>query len=572
MRIRAALVLLGATGAAAYQLVLADQPAFWLRTLTALLGVLTLAVVRRSLLPRALSTHYGSAGFATREQMAPLLLPSNASLPADSILLGRQANQQVALPAPFISQHGVIVGGSGTGKSFSFFLPNVAANSQLSCVVTDPKSELWRYTSGLHRRATRFAPNEPDASACLNWIPLCRDARIAELCARAVVESGATERQEPPWPDLETAFLAALFAHASTLLVPTPLTAYQLFTRLEPQKLLDAFLLSQSPVAREQAIIFQQTNERMRGSIVPVIASKLQCLRDPSVARFTSASLAPPDFGRLRCSPEALFWCVREQDMIRLRPLSSIFFTLLLEQLAAEKDDEGAKLPVNVYLDEFANIGVIPHFETTISLARGRGVRLWLGIQSLSQLETRYGRPAAQTILTNCATKMALSGLDFETAQYISRSLGEKTQAAPRRTWQKKRFALFATGRSDSIQEHSRLLLTPDEVRRVGTDEMLVITGNLRPMRLTKTRYHAVPCTAPATPLGEARALPIEFTLPAPARAVRELPPPLPSEKPKRPARERPVRKEAMKFIARKSQRAQATWIDKPDSAEEPYG
>ena len=278
------------------------------------------------------SVHYGSAGFAAPREIADLLLPQKSVLPKGSILLGKlvgsmSSSQQVALPLPFTGQHGVIVGGSGSGKSFSFFLPNVAATSNLSCVVTDPKSELWRYTSGFYPCATRFAPGDPDASACLNWIPLCRDARIAELCARAVVEAGATERQEPPWPDLEAAFLSALFAHAATLLIPTPLTAYQLFTRLEPQKLLDAFLGSQSSVAREQAIIFQQTNERMRGSIVPVIASKLQCLRDPSVARFTSASLAPPDFGRLRLAPEAIYWCVREQDMVRLRPLSSIFFS-----------------------------------------------------------------------------------------------------------------------------------------------------------------------------------------------------------------------------------------------------
>ena len=390
-----AFVLLGVTGFCVYRLGVAEDPSLLLRAQTTLLGILTLFFWRQSLRSRPASNHYGSAGFGATAEMTDLLLPQIGALPFGSILLGKRGSQKVALPLPFTNQHGVIVGGSGTGKSFSFFLPNVAAASHLSCVVTDPKSELWDYTSSFHR-STRFAPGDPDASACLNWIPLCRDARIAELCARAVVEAGATERQEPPWPDLEAAFLSALFAHTATLSIPTPLSAYQLFTRLEPQKLLDAFLLSESPVAREQAIIFQQTNERMRGSIIPVIASKLQCLRDPRIQRFTSASLTPPDFGRLRHSPEALYWCVREQDMVRLRPLSSLFFSLLLEQLAAEKEVEGITLPVNVFLDEFANIGVIPHFETTISLARGRGVRLWLGIQSLSQLEARYGRSASQ--------------------------------------------------------------------------------------------------------------------------------------------------------------------------------
>ena len=547
-----------------YLLAVTPDAPLWLRGVTVLLGLVTVFSVKKCF-PRRTSVHYGSAGFATTAEMADLLQPVGEPLPSGSILLGGRGEKQVMLPQPFSSQHGVIVGGSGTGKSYSFFLPNVAATSHLSCVVTDPKSELWKFTSGVYRRATRFAPNEPEASACFNWIPLCRDARIAELCARAVVEAGATERQEPPWPDLEAAFLSALFAHASTLAVPTPLTAYQLFTRLETQKLLDAFLMSQSSVAREQSIIFQQTNERMRGSIVPVVASKLQCLRDPSVQRFTSASLAAPDFGRLKVMPEALYWCVPEQDMVRLRPLSSLFFSLLLEQLAGEKDSEGATLPVDVFLDEFANIGVIPHFETTISLARGRGVRLWLGIQSLSQLETRYGKPAAQTILTNCATKMALSGLDVETAQYFSRSLGEKTQASPRRTWQKRRFSLFATATSDTVQEHSRFLMTPDEIRRLGNDELLVITGNRRPIRIAKTRYIASPFTAPTAPLGEALTLPISFAPPTPMKCSlpSSSPPPLPPEIPPESPKSLRPKQAALKFTARKSPRASSPWTSK---------
>ena len=549
------LLLLCATGAAGYWLGVTESPTLALRTGTALLGLLTLVVWHRSLPARRLPGDYGTAGFASEADIADLVLPQGSALPVGSLLLGRKGTRRIALPAPYTAQHGVIVGGSGTGKSYSFFLPNVAAASTLSCVVTDPKSELWAFTSGYARRATRYAPGDPDASACLNWIPLCRDARIAELCARAIVEAGAVERQEPPWPDLETAFLSALFSHAATLAVPTPLAAYDLFTRLEPQKLLDAFARSASSIAREQANIFQQTNERMRGSIVPVIASKLQCLRDPRIARFTSASLAPPDFGRLRALPEAIYWCVREQDMVRLRPLSSLFYTLLLEQLAAEGQTEAARLPVNVFLDEFANIGVIPHFETTISLARGRGVRLWLGIQSLSQLEARYGKPAAQTILTNCATKMALSGLDVETAQYFSRSLGEKTQTAPRRSWQKKRWSLFAGGMSDSVQEHSRWLLTPDEVRRLGTEEMLVITGNRRPLRIEKTIYDAAPCSARTTPLGEARTVPIAFT-PTMTKKAPSSPPPLPPDLPDAGrSREQTVKKGVMKFTPRKSAR-----------------
>ena len=528
----------------------------WLRALCAGTGGVTAALlsalIAQRFTPRKQRTSYGSAGFASQEEKASLLFDVAALLPPGAILLGAENNNRVALAPPYTTQHGVIVGGSGTGKSFSFFLPNIAnaASSGVSCVATDPKSELWRYTSGFHNRATRYAPTEPEASSVgFNWIPLCADARMAALCARTIVEAGETTRQEAPWPDLETAFLAALFSHTSTLAVPTPLSAYQLLTRTEPNLLMEQFLMSASWVAREQAVIFQQTHERMRGSITPVLAAKLQFMRDPRVARFTSSNFAAPDLGRLRASPEAVYWCVPEQDMALLRGLSALFFTVLLDQLAREPaagpdGKPGAPIPVHLYLDEFANIGIIPHYETTISLARGRGLSIWHGLQSLSQLEARYGKPNAQTILTNCATKIALSGLDVETATYFSRSLGEATLSVYRPSWSRRRFALFASSVSVSDQEHARLLLTADEVRRIGEEQALVITGNRRPLLINKSWYHNLPNPQKGSSgvpggLGEARcssAAAATMPLPSSSQPLSSpLPPPLRKKHEKKP-------------------------------------
>ena len=247
----------------------------------------------------------------------------------------------------------------------------------------------------------------------------------------------------------------------------------------------------------------------MRGSITPVLASKLQFMRDPLIARFTSASLATPDFGKLRLSPQALFWCMEEQDIVRLRPLSAIFFTLLLEQLAVEGRNAAADVPIVCLLDEFANIGVIPNYASVISLSRGRGIALWHGIQSLSQLEETYGKPTAQTILANCATKVTLSGADVDTSEYFSRSLGPKTETTPRRSFQRRRFAFFAGSVSDTIQEFARPLLTVDEIRRIPTTRALVITGNRRPLLIDKYHYALAPQTATTTALDEACFLPV---------------------------------------------------------------
>jgi type IV secretion system protein VirD4 len=317
------------------------------------------------------------------------------------------------------------------------------------------------------------------------------------------MSSGNTSHTDQFFIDTESAFLAALFAHTSTLPESTPLTAYRLFTRQKPDELLKQLLESPSETAREQANIFMQTDPRYKGAIVPAIAARLQFMSDKGIQRFTSATLDAPDFGHLRREPCAIYWCLREQDIVRLRPLTSLFFTVLLEQLAGEQIPEGTEgVPITMMLDEFANIGVIPDFETTISLARGRGVAIWLGIQSLSQLDKSYGHANAQTIITNCSTKIALHGLDVQTAKYVSEMLGESTVVANRSSYTFSPTGLIGVGRHGT--EHRRSLMTPDEVMRLSETEAIIRTGNKYPMKLRKGYYDEKANTAPTSALGAA--------------------------------------------------------------------
>lgn len=457
------------------------------------------------------ASYHGSARFATDREESEFTFPisiERGEVPSPGcFILGpaRKKDHLVVLPLDLTRLHGLILGSTGTGKSRGFFMPNCAAAEDTSIVVTDPKSELWKFTSGFHQRPVRYAPAEPDASMCFNWVPLCSDARMAELCARAIIESGNTTNTDQFWIDAETAYLSAIFAHASTLEIPTPLTAYRLFTRQKPEHLLKQLQNSPSETAREQATIFAQTDARIKGAIVPAIAAKLQWMRDPAVARFTSASLQSPNFGEIRRRPTAVYWCLREQDITRLRPLTSLFFTVLLEHVAGEQIPEGTKgVPITMMLDEFANIGTIPDFATTLTLARGRGVSIWLGVQALAQLEARYGRPNAQVIIGNLSNKVALHGLDVTTAEYVSRMLGDTTIVAKRHN------LALSTGGIGVVRqqtEHRRPLMTPDEVMLIGETEAIVRSGNRRPMILPKLWYDQEPRTASTTSLGQAQSI-----------------------------------------------------------------
>ncbi|MGH2363244.1 MAG: type IV secretory system conjugative DNA transfer family protein, partial [Chloroflexota bacterium] len=152
-----------------------------------------------------------------------------------------------------------------------------------------------------------------------------------------------------------------------------------------------------------------------------------------------------------------------------MQPLTAVFFTLVMEHLGRVPAHPDARAAL--FLDEFANIGRIPDFPVTQSVARGRGMQLVLGVQSLSQLEALYGDAGAKTIRNNCGTKIVLHGLDEVSGAEVSRALGETTiqhevQTRSPESW--------TTNAYTYAEQHvQRRLLTADEVRRIGIDEAI---------------------------------------------------------------------------------------------------
>ena len=153
----------------------------------------------------------------------------------------------------------------------------------------------------------------------------------------------------------------------------------------------------------------------MRAAIVLDVQNRLTFLDDPNGAPDDlGRASARPDFGRLRREPTAVYWRLTEQDIALLRPLSALFWTLLLHDLVATDGP-----PVTLILDEFGNLGAHPALRArSIAVARGRRLHLVVVAQSLSQLEGVYGRGHARTIEDCCSAKVALGGgVDPETAQ-----------------------------------------------------------------------------------------------------------------------------------------------------------
>lgn len=169
-------------------------------------------------------------------------------------------------------------------------------------------------TSGCHQEAWRFAPREPDASDCFNWIPLCRDEHMAHLLAAAVVQPEADPHEQQFWKLADLQLCAALFAHVAQLSVPTPATLARLLD-LDPTQLIACPAHSPVPRARSMAAMLGELKAETWAGIVLSVANKLSFLRYPEVRRFTSATLQPPDFRSLTERPIAICWVLHEQDV-----------------------------------------------------------------------------------------------------------------------------------------------------------------------------------------------------------------------------------------------------------------
>jgi type IV secretion system protein VirD4 len=404
--------------------------------------------------------------------------------------------RRIDLPMELALKHLLILGPSGSGKGRGFYLYNLAAYNG-SFITSDPKGEGYNLTSGYRNRVWRVAPLEPEESICFNWIPLAREnPSLAVAMAKALLASSADGKQDF-WLDAGVSFLSALFAHAATFDSPTPAAMYDFLTYkpkgsdLTYATLTNALLSSPNPYARQLISFFARADQKLQASIVIGVGIMLNWLADPKVRRFTSASIEPIDFGELRRKQIGVYYCVNERDVATLKPLSALFFTLALYQLKDRVTgiEEGKEQPVCLFLDELANIGRIPNLEVEVAVIRGRNIALALGLQSIAQLETVYGK-AARVILDNCNTTIFLAGLKLESAEYVSRALGNRT-IMQERVSETRGMGRTATYGREMV---GRALLMPDEVRLIQEDTQIVITDNMPPIHSNRWWFDGEGC------------------------------------------------------------------------------
>ena len=130
-------------------------------------------------------------------------------------------------------------------------------------------------------------------------------------------------------------------------------------------------------------------------------------------------------------TPVTIYLRWKEQHLLALAPLVRLLWGTLIDELITTYDDtQGSGCqPVLLLIDE-AGRTAIPMLADQATTVVGRGIYLWVAVQSLSQLEAVYGRARAQVLKDNMETHLYYPPNDLMTAKHLESWLGDTSAYA----------------------------------------------------------------------------------------------------------------------------------------------
>lgn len=317
----------------------------------------------------------------------------------------------VAIPRTLEAQHFLISGTTGAGKTqvINGILRSVRKRGE-KAIIADPAGGFY----------ARFGQSgdvllNPFDSRSVDWSPFAeiRHDYDCDRIASAII------------PTIHAGESAQWQLFAQTLLAKAMLAMHRegdhsmkkllYWMNSATQKDLEPLLAGTAA-----AVLTQKGNDKMlnntRATMVPYLAA-LEYLPD-------EGTFSIRDWVRSEGRSNWLFVTYRDDQMSLLRNLVATALEMaLVEGLSlSESQDRGLWF----IMDEVDSLGKITSLRGGLTKLRKYGGRCVLGLQTVSQLRTTYGRDEAQTLVANTSVKCILRAGDAETAKSMESELGDQ--------------------------------------------------------------------------------------------------------------------------------------------------
>jgi type IV secretory pathway TraG/TraD family ATPase VirD4 len=227
-----------------------------------------------------------------------------------------------------------------------------------------------------------------------------------------------------------------------------------------------------------------RNDNRTRGSIYTTAQNFVAPWMDQLVRRWTRGSDISLEW--LCNGNNTLYVCLPMGQRKRLAPVFGGVYGALMDA-AYDRYNQTATVidpTLLVVIDEAANTRVewLPEVAATCA---GIGILLVTVWQGVSQLDSAFGRQAAEAVLTNHPTKAFLSGIsDQRSLEYVSRLLGEEEVI-------KTSVSSGGTKMASVGESGQQMRLVPmDVIRQVAPGEGILVHRTLRPAHLRIPLYY----------------------------------------------------------------------------------
>ncbi len=319
----------------------------------------------------------------------------------------------------------IALGAPGSGKTLLLYLalksiaPRVVPGSSQRVLIYDAKTETVSRLRELGFSGEVVITNFADAR-CAAW-HLGADFREPHTIAEAA---------ELLFPVPESGHPQVFFDHAVRDLVqgvmlswntrfPGCLTLRDLIVSMESETRL-RHVLEWDPEANYARLQLYFAQKDTLQNILATIASKLEPYR--AIAAFWHH--APHGFSLTA-------WLKGSSVLVVGRPIEAQTAADRLNSLLLARLTQLLLQPENVdqphtyvFLDEVSKAGKLRHLDMLLLQGRSKGVRVWLGAQSVSSLRATYGKDVASDLLAGCGNIAVLALAEPDSAQWAEEAFG----------------------------------------------------------------------------------------------------------------------------------------------------
>jgi len=452
----------------------------------------------------------GSAGFSSIKELSDAQKSARGN---GNVVLGKENGKIQTYKS---DKHVLMIVANRSGKGVSYILPSLLSY-QGSVFVTDPKGENANITAQYRSTLGKVCVIDPwgiSEGKAKNYLVSYNPLRsiiqrgeskiyadVQALAGAMIVASG--DQRNDHWNQSAEQLLTAILAHVCTapnieqrdLVKVRELLMHNFFPEIDPEtnegngaSTLEQMMANQAcnrKIAAEAEAIWN-TPENERGGIISSARKQTQFLDEPHLAASLKDAENQVDFLDWKTGTMSCYLCVPAPYIERYARWLRVVITSAVDSMIRELKPPA--LPVQFILDELAFLGRLPVVEASFGLAAGYGVQIWAIFQDIGQIRDLY-KERAPTFWNNAGVRIAFAAHDHDTAEYISKHLGTTTVT----TMGQSIHGSSGQTTGQSLNQHARLLLNPDEVSRNyarETGKALVFLDPIRPVEITRILYY----------------------------------------------------------------------------------